>query len=185
MFDQILLGNSVNKLIKKFSKYPNLFLTEADLRCYLVADLLKNSYFSIPQKTKDSSYSIPLHSEVRWYGESDTLKYRSDVVILDPTDLRVKEKLRLPSKGYGFNKFWAIIELKLRRITKNRSDNKFLEEIRHELAKLKEIKQETRNFNKHKAYYYLLCFDKRNDIKDRIKDIEDQEITVKYVFSNG
>ncbi len=186
MFDRKVVENSINKLIRKFSKYPNLFLTEADVRCHLVADLLKNSYFSTLQKTWDNSYSIPLHSEVRWYGESGKLKYRSDVVILDPTDLKAKEKLKLPyrlsSKGYGFNKFWTIIELKLRRIN-GKSDSEFLKGIEEELSKLKKIKQETQNLNKRKVYYYILCFDKRDDIKDSVKEIKDQEIIIKYIFS--
>lgn len=181
MFNRKALENSINKLIRKFSRYPNLFLTEADLRCYLVAELLKSPYFLSRQRTKDNSWSIPVHSEVRWYGESGKLKYRSDVVILDPTDLRVKEKFfKLPSKGYGFNKFWIIIELKLRRVTKNKSDNKFLKEIRGEISRLKNIRRDTRN---RRARYYLLCFDKRNNIEDRVRGIENDGVAIGYTFS--
>ncbi len=183
MFSHKIIENSINELVKVFSKRPDLFLTESDLRCYLAAELLKIPDFSSMQKTIDGFLSIPLHSEVRWYGKSGKLKYRSDVVILSPEDLRVKEKtFKLPSKGYGFNHFWAIIELKLRRIN-GKSDNQFFKDAKYEVDKLRKIERETQYNNKYKALYYVLCFDKRNDITNRIEKIKEKRIIVKYTFS--
>jgi len=52
MFDSRILERSINRLIKTFSDHSNLFLTEADLRCYLIADLLKNSFFQFHKRPK-------------------------------------------------------------------------------------------------------------------------------------
>ena len=173
----------VDNLFRTFSKYPNLFLTEEDIRCYLVSKLLKISYFSLKQRTSDGYLSIPIHSEVRWYGASNKLKYRSDIVIMEPGDLRVREgKLKLPTKGYAFNHFWAIIEIKLRRIN-GKSDNQFFKDIIREKEKLISINKEI--IYKDEAYYCIICFDKKKDISKQIKKIKkDNLINLKYVFSD-
>lgn len=60
-----LIRNSIVKLLKVFSEHPDIFLTESDVRCYLFLILVKNSSRLIkPEKTKDNSFSIPIHSEV-------------------------------------------------------------------------------------------------------------------------
>ena len=189
MSEQILnqINIVLNILKESFSKNPDIFLTEEDLRCHLF--MLLNQKLNINKlifNTVDQSKSIPTHTEIRWYGDSGKLKYRSDIVILDPKTLRTTDKrMKLPSKGYGFNSFWAIIELKLRRIN-GKSDNQFLKEIKSEFNKLREIKKETEYNNKHQAEYYLLCFDKKKDIGNRINYFneinETQGINFHYVF---
>jgi len=188
-----LIKNSINRLFKIFSEYPNIFLTEEDVRCHLFNILVNNnSELSEPRKTKDSYFSIPIHSEVRWYGLSGKLKYRSDIVLLDPTNLRVKGKadLRLPSKGYGFNYYYAIIEMKLRR-TNGCSDKKFLATIKKDIIKLKNIKKETEDFIKIKdPIYCLVCLDKKHDLRSDVKGITKlmikprENIFLEYAFQN-
>lgn len=185
ILDQINLA--LNFLVGSFNENPDIYLTEEDLRCHLFMLLqqtvnINNLIFN----TVDQSKSIPLHTEIRWYGDSGKLKYRSDIVMLDPRTLNTTEKImKLPSKGYGFNSFWAIIELKLRRIN-GKSDNQFLKEITSEFNKLRKIQEETRYANKHQAEYFLLCFDKKKDIIHRINNlneiIETKRINFHYVF---
>lgn len=177
------IENAINNTISEFINFPNCFLTEEDVRCYLFSLLYKINQFSRKYITSDGEGSIPVHCEIRWYGASKTLKYRSDIVVLDPTDLIVNESMQLPSKGYGFNKFWAIIEIKMRRIN-GESDNQFLKSINDELIKLQKIKREVKN-NKAEAQYHVLCFDKKNDISGIINSIEHSNVIVKYVFSNN
>jgi len=188
-----LIKNSINHLFKIFSEYPNIFLTEEDVRCHLFNILVNNnSELSEPRKTKDGSFSIPVHSEVRWYGLSGKLRYRSDIVLLEPTNLRVKGQagLRLPSKSYGFNYYYAIIETKLRR-TNGYSDKKFLATIKEDISKLKRIKEETEDYNKIKGpIYYLVCLDKKHNLGSDVKGITKlmikprKNIFLEYAFQN-
>ena len=190
MSEQIFtqINTALKSLKESFIQNPDIFLTEEDLRCNLFLLLQqKVNVCRMIFNTRDQSQSIPTHSEIRWYGNSGKLKHRSDIVILDPTTLRTTDKkMKLPSKGYGFNSFWAIIELKLRRIN-GKSDNQFLKEIENEFNKLREIKEETKYNNKHsEAEHYLLCFDKKKDISNRFSHLneinEEQKINFHYVF---
>jgi hypothetical protein len=149
----------INQLIEEFKKYPEKFLTEEDLRSYLYHLLVDD--FNIIQDCEDNSKSIPLHCEVRWYGNSGKLRLRSDIVILDVSTLITKNiaSFKLPSKGYGFNKPLVIIEIKLRRKTGD-SDNKFKRKITRDVSKLKKIKKGLNSdFNS-----YVLIFDKRKNL---------------------
>jgi hypothetical protein len=86
-----IIEDSINKLIIFFKKYPDIFLTEEDARCFLYSILIEDETLKKLYKTSDDSYSIPVHTEVRWYGYDDNkLKYRSDIVVIDPTDLQTK-----------------------------------------------------------------------------------------------
>src|SRR5580692_9135573 len=125
-------------LIAQFRQFPHVFLTEEDIRSHLFSELSQHPRLKATVRTSSNSFSSPLHAEVRWYGRSRTLHYRSDIVILDPSDLRTDDEgeLHLPSKGYGFNNFWVIIELKLRR-TNGESDAQYLRKIRTELQRMR------------------------------------------------
>ena len=185
IFNQIKVA--LNSLRESFISNPNIFLTEEDLRCHLFMLLSQTLNINkIIFNTADQSKSTPTHTEIRWYGDSGKLKYRSDIVMLDPRTLRTTDKImKLPSKGYGFNSFWAIVELKLRRIN-GKSDNQFLKEIKNEFNKLRKIGEETKYNNKHQAEYYLLCFDKKKDISRRINNFNEinktQRINFHYIF---
>jgi hypothetical protein len=155
----VIIEEKINKLIEEFNEYPEKFLTEEDVRSYLYHILLEN--FNIIHDCQDETRSIPIHCEVRWYGNSGNLKLRSDIVIIDVSSLRTQEKggLKLPSKGYGFNQANAVIEIKLRR-KGYESDGKFIEKIQKDRNKLNMIRDELQTeFNS-----YIIIFDKRKNI---------------------
>ena len=128
----------IEKTGRDFEKFPGKYLTESDARCFLYYNMMTcdidnsephiarnnlihtDNPFNRLSRTKDEggSESIPLHTEIRWYGNERRLKYRSDMVIIEVPDLRtdIAMGLPLPSKGFGFTKFNAIIEIKLRRV---------------------------------------------------------------------
>ncbi|MHA1873781.1 MAG: hypothetical protein ACTSVB_06675, partial [Candidatus Heimdallarchaeaceae archaeon] len=166
--DRNKIDTAVEQVKETFQSYPDIFLTESDMKCHLFAKLLEDNNFSKIKKTKDNSNSINLHSEVRWYGNEDKkLKYRSDIVIIDASDLKTKNStvFRLPSKGYGFNIFFSIIEVKLRR--NGVSDKPFLKNVKKDVEKLQEIsKNVSSNF-----IGYLVIFDKKKDIIKEISNI--------------
>lgn len=140
MVDRI--REKINNLIEEFTQYPNKYLTEEDVRCNLVIRLAEIPGLNDLQDTRDNSKSTPIHTEVRWYGSTGKLKWRSDIVIINVETLVVKNKpFHLPSKGYGFLQPLAIIEIKLRR-TNGQGNNAFMEEIKKDIHKLKEIKNE-------------------------------------------
>lgn len=170
------ITQTIENLINDFESYPDKYLTESNVRCLLFKELVESQELGQPQKTEDNSYSIPLHTEVRWYGQSAKLKWRSDIVVVDVSSLRVKNNIfRLPSKGYGFNKPLAIIEIKLRR-TKGDTDNAFIKKVQEDVRKLKERKREIPG----DYPCYLIVLDKKNDIQEKIARADDIKIYYKY-----
>ncbi len=137
------------------------FLTEDDMRCRLFSILQRNL------TTLAEGNTLSIHSEVRWYGDARgrqrPLKFRSDLVIVDQTTLREDNVFfRAPSKGYGFNEYYGIIELKLRR-RNGHSDNAFLEMIRADIDKLTEINDVTSPI--HNPLFHMLIFDKKHNLR--------------------
>jgi len=138
------------------------FLTEDDLRCHL---------FNMLHQSLVAYQRVSVHAEVRWYGEINTqnntqLRYRSDIVIIDHEDLRERDfppKL-LPSKGYGFDNYYAIIEIKLRRLNDKNSDDSYMRIIQSEIEKLKEIRRRTTRYNDLKKFF-VIVFDKKRQRK--------------------
>ncbi len=163
------ITNAISSILNVHAHTPYVFLTEDDVRCRLYSVLFNE--FSDLRPTRDTipQQSISLHSEVRWYGNNGKLKYRSDIVVLDVATLRVKELagLQLPSKGYGFNIFHAIVEIKLRRANGG-SDKQFARGIENDLGKLNRIKEAVDPYNNESAKFYMLCLDNKGDISDQV-----------------
>lgn len=170
---------TIKNLIHDFEEYPDKYLTESDVRCALVNKLMKDPAFNELYKTEDNSKSVPIHSEVRWYGQSGKLKWRSDIVIFDVSSLRVKNDIfRLPSKGFSFNKPWAIIEIKLRRIN-GESDRAFIKKIKDDSEKLSNIRVEVSG----DYFCCLVVFDKKGNINQNIA--KNSNIRIYYKFANS
>lgn len=162
-----------------YLRNPDIFLTESDAKSYLYSALLNTAYGKLG-KTKDGSESISLHSEVRWYGYTrPALKYRSDLVLINLAGMEtIDEYNRLPSKGFGFNEFYAIIEIKLRRIN-GPNDDKFTKAIKKDLDKLVELHKNFRE--NHEAKYFLIIFDKMNNINSRVSTFIAQNYNRPYL----
>lgn len=173
---------AINQLIRDFQDNPDLFLTEEDMRCHLVSRLLKNRHLSTLKNTANGTKSIPIHTEVRWYGRNGKLKYRSDIVILDVKALKTKEPFKLPSKGYGFDKFSVVIELKLRRFN-NRSNPKLVKMLDYDFNRIKHLISEVDGLD---VDYHILCFDKKSDISSLLTKYQNnRKIKFKYVFKKS
>ncbi|MBU2589810.1 MAG: hypothetical protein KKB39_03530 [Nanoarchaeota archaeon] len=171
----------ISVLISDFRRTPEKFLTEEDIRAYLYHLLLTD--FNNLEQTEDKQQSIPLHCEVRWYGSSKKLKYRSDIVIFDVSQLITKKggNIPLPSKGYGFNNPNAIIEIKLRRIN-GKSNNKFNGDLVADRNKLKELKNKVVE-EENEVWTYLIAFDKKNNINFQLENTEKHKEY--YVYSSA
>lgn len=160
----------INELISEFKQYPDKFLTEEDVRAYLYHLLLEA--FDYVEKTEDGEHSIPLHTEIRWYGNSGTLKLRSDIVIFEVSTLKTKNKesVRLPSKGYEFDIPYVLIEIKLRRNRKG-SDNRFKKKILQDRDKIEKIRSEINE----PFYSYLIAFDKKANMSFECKNTDNHK----------
>jgi len=166
---KILIESRISTLINEFNRYPDKFLTEEDVRAYLYHLLLDG--FSKIEKTEDNSHSISLHCEIRWYGQDQNLRYRSDLVIFDVSQLKTQDdNQRLPSKGYGFNNPDIIIEIKLRR-KGNKSDNQYKLDFEEDRRRLSEIKSQVSETG-HNIYTYLIAFDKKSNINFEAQNTE-------------
>lgn len=149
----------VEKCLKEtraiFLRYPGIFLTETDVVHCIAAKLLRNSALSKIEKTKNKDKSVAVHTEVRWYGRNRNLNMRSDIVVLDPRDLRTNGgAIVLPSKSYAFDKAFAVIEVKLRRDGRE-SNGKFIKRINEDIDRLNTIYEQVDTFPA-----YLLILDK-------------------------
>ncbi len=131
------------------------FLTEDDIRCRLYTKL---------ESALNGNRNVNVHAEVRWYGRNNDLKYRSDLVVLDHRNLNVNP-VRLPSKGYSFNKYYCIIEIKLRRLNNKESNTKYDRIIAGDLEKLSRISQETGGEYDDNKSFILIAFDKKRSKK--------------------
>jgi hypothetical protein len=133
--------NVIQGATKDFKKYPDKYLTEDDVRCHLFNQLMKIKIFSNTENTYDNSKSISLHSEVRWYQganfNQEWMNYRTDIAILDVSNLKTSDDIY--SKGFNFENYFAIIEIKLRRRINGCADNALIEDIRKDIGRLKEI----------------------------------------------
>lgn len=159
----------ISVLIAEFRDTPDKFLTEEDARAYLYHLLLSD--FNNLEATPDDSQSIPLHCEIRWYGQDQTLNYRSDIVIFDVSQLKTQDdNQKLPSKGYGFNNPDVIIEIKLRR-KGNKSDAQYIADLEKDRKRLSEIKSQVSKAG-YNIYTYLIAFDKRSNINFKEQNID-------------
>lgn len=142
------------------------FLTEDDLRCHLFAEL----------RTALAEYNnASLHAEVRWYGSRNPegekqLLYRSDIVVIDKETLDnpIGENIfNIPSKGYAFDSYFAIIELKLRRPNNRDSNAKYQQVVENDINKLIHIKNRTSPL--HNPIFLSIVFDKKRQAKQVLK----------------
>lgn len=177
------IAESIANLKDAFQRAPNVLLTEDDLRVHLCHRLI--NCFGAESRTRDGDISISLHTEVRWYGDGN-LKTRSDIVLVDVSNLDVINHSRLPSKGYGFNIPKAIIELKFRRPNGNVT-SQFLQKIRQDLAKLKELIKifETAQ-GQNTVAFWMVIFDKKKNIQRDIDDLQiPSGVEIIYCFANS
>lgn len=179
MIDIGFIEQKIEQLISEFKQFPEKFLTEEDIRCYLYSILLER--FGSIQNCEDNNKSIPLHTEVRWYGNSGKLKLRSDIVVIDASSLRTTEKyFKLPSKGYTFNKPKIILEIKLRR-KNGKSDNGFKSAIQRDRNKLLDLRKEIKeNFTS-----FLLVFDKKNNMNLALTNQQKHKEYYTYPYTQG
>jgi hypothetical protein len=176
-----VIQESIDGLKADFERYPDVYLTEEDVRSHLFADLL-NKGFSTPKPTEDNSQSIELHSEIRWYGrEEPKLRCRSDIVLIDVSTLitTASGSVRLPSKQFGFNRFYTIIELKLRRSDKEKDDT-FLEKVRKDIEKLEKIRGHVQS----DFHGYVVIFDKGTNLERRIHALRNPH-NFKIIYSHS
>ena len=151
------------------SKY---FLTEEDLRCRLFLEL----------ETSKKNLDISINSEIRWFWEDRTLKYRSDIVIIPSSS--IDEDLEKWSiymqKWFTFLDYIWVIELKLRRKNIKKSDKEFLKEIEKDCQKLIELRQKTTNSdNSNTKLYSVFVLDKKANLVTEMNNLRQ-----KYKFIN-
>jgi len=178
--EQIHVDEAVETLISEFKRCPDKYLTEEDLRAFLYHLLLE--HFGEEHDSEDSSKSIPLHCEVRWYGRDASLNMRSDIVIFDVSSLRTKNTgtFRLPSKGYAFNKPLVVIELKLRRAgNSSNSNNRFMQEIENDRNRITQL----RGALKSDFISHILIFDKKNNMNPDMNN--DDNHSENYIFNES
>lgn len=159
---------AIQRLIQDFKRVPNKYLTEDDVRIHLCSFLMDD--FGMVEQTEDDDFSIPLHSEVRWWGP-DKRKDRTDIVIFDVSRLSVTKSVvgdlyffgDIPRKGYASNTPLAAIELKLRR-SDGAGNADFRKQIKKDIDKLKKLKDMlSRNYSQN-LICRVIALDKKEQI---------------------
>jgi hypothetical protein len=176
------VNDCIEETTSAFCEFPNIFLTEDDLRMHLCSKLLR--YFSKMTETLDHDRSISLHSEVRWYGHGD-LHLRSDIVLVDVSTLNVLKYDEMPSKGYGFNFPNGIIELKFRRPI-GKPDEIFVNEINEDMNKLRRLREvfKHNDVRRKQTQFWLVAFDKMSDLRLPSPESEIGWLSFTYKFAN-
>lgn len=173
---QSSIERAIRRVELKFRRYPDIFLTEDDIRCNLFSELLKEEVLSSFIRTQDNSSSIPIHSEVRWYGSNRSLRTRSDIVLFNVSQLitSYNNSIRLSSKGYVFGDPWAVIEIKLRRVN-GPSNSKWKDSLFKDIGRMRDLQ----SLVDPQALYYFIIFDKKSDLGTDIPN--DPTITIHYM----
>ena len=159
---------AIQRLIQDFKRVPNKYLTEDDVRMHLCSFLMDD--FGMVERTEDDDFSIPLHSEVRWWGPNKR-KDRTDVVIFDVSRLSVTRSVVsglysfgfIPKKEYASSAPLAAIELKLRRSDGVGNAN-FRSQIKEDIDKLKELKEMLSSNYSQNLVCRVIALDKKEQI---------------------
>ena len=173
-----VVKNAIGAVLDEFRKAPNVFLTEDDVRANLYSKLLPS--FGDLEQTKDGDYSIPLHLEVRWYGNSGALKLRSDIALIEVSTLKTLRHMQMPSKGYYFDVPKAIIEIKFRR-PNGKSDKSLRLDIMNDLQRLEKIQKELSDAGV-STTLWLLVLDKKAQLD--LSSVQSSKVTLFYHYAD-
>lgn len=188
MFDEQDISIPIENLKNKFIESPYYFLTEEDVRAFLVQELCKRESLNSLTETEDRKETISVHSEVRWYKYADDQNKRTDIVLIDPGDLRVANFYQeAPSKSFGFNKYWGAIELKLRRSQKFKSDKDLIDSVRVDMELLKLVRIKTKErFPDLNPLYFVICLDRGDDLTSEMSSLQNEFIgdSIKLIYLN-
>lgn len=163
-------------------EFPNIFLTEDDLRMHLCSKLLR--HFSSLETTEDNDRSIAIHSEVRWYGDGD-LHLRSDIVLVEVSTLNVVKYDKMPSKGYWFNFPNGIIELKLRRPI-GMQNEVFRAAIDSDIGKLQRLRKVSKHDvpDRKQTQFWMVVLDKSSNLGLGLHESEKAWLNFTYKFAS-
>ncbi len=100
--------DAIQELGRTFSENPHIFLTEADVQCYLYSILLKNHYFSNPGRAKvtgkpdkilnKNGNTIRLHAEIL----SNSRQKFCDLSIIKLRDIKFEAREPRDSKSSSY-----------------------------------------------------------------------------------
>jgi len=159
-----------NEITQIINETLEEFLNEADYRDFLTEDDLRAHLFCKLKLALNNHPKASVHAEIRWYGDrreqgAQQLRYRSDIVVIDSRTLDnpTIQNFIVPSKGYGFHNYYAIIELKLRRPNNRESDERYHRKIDNDIQKLYEIRNQTSTDNE--PVYWVILIDKKRQKK--------------------
>lgn len=162
----------INELEAEFKESKALILSEGDLKCHLFRKLY--SLFNHNENTMDSHFTgSPLHTEIKFFDESDKLTLIPDITILDSSDLSIIHSLkyritssgikykRTSSKEFEFGGDTIIIELKF---CKNKSgiNKRSVKSYENDLEKIKRLQKivNTRSSGENKVFGLFVVFNK-------------------------
>ncbi len=108
-----IVEKCIRNVSDRFKTFPDIFLTEEDVRGHLFSELLKN-YGDAPERTLNGSMTTPTHSNFSWYNRTGSLRPRPDISIVDPqhVDTSIENSKDLLAHDIPF-----AIEIKLNRKT--------------------------------------------------------------------
>lgn len=110
----------IDDLADEFRRAPGLLLTEADLKCQLMAKIGQVGGLGVPVPSADEGVlATSVHAEVPWFDNNNQLMLRPDITITDPRHLSIRRAMqrgiRFPRKGFHFVGDSLLLELKFYR----------------------------------------------------------------------
>lgn len=133
-----LVTGSLQSVANYCRKFQGLVLTESDLKCQVYCELISSKVFGEPKKTLNAGiYSIPVHTETKFFDTSGLLTQAPDLVITDVDRLSILNSTDgspLPSKEFHFDGSSILIELKFLR-RKGRANRNEIRKIEEDIQK--------------------------------------------------
>lgn len=167
----------IERIIEKFQKNPELFLTESDLKCRLFMELNSDPVLSQEEVTMDGEHQTNyVHSETAYFVGDRLDDSWVDITVVKPANYDFENEPIVGRKGYSFIEPSIGIELKFNKVM---SKNTVMDELIGDLKKLTALKS-----IRTESHFYLLSLDKKNVIsQEDIDYLQNNFKTVKIFHS--
>lgn len=151
----------ISVIIREFQAYPELYLTESDLKCRLYKVLCSHPLFRRIEPTKDGKARTNyVHTETAYFVDERLDKRRVDLTVVRPNNYDFSKHEIVKRKGYSFTEPSIGIELKFNKVKCLANMTKEVKKVLYDLQMLAQ--------NRYESKFYLLFFDRKVGFSEHI-----------------
>jgi hypothetical protein len=150
-------------VIREFQVFPELYLTESDLKCRLYKVLCNHPLFRRIEPTKDGrARTNYVHTETAYFVDGRLDKRRVDVTVVSPHNYDFSKREVVARKGYSFTEPSIGIELKFNKVKCPANMTKEVKEALDNLQMLRQYRYESK--------FYLFFLDRKVGFSEQTID---------------